>query len=153
MGRTSQLLQQWDRDVVEEEWIQLVKRRTGLAKKCRKARPHSLSTLLYLTHCLNLNRGIRLGSRQQVLRCQIDPLALQHQIRRAEKELEEKGETLWTSPRTGMLGHREHWIDASQDRIVTEIARWADESIHRLKIALRQTVTAANFSSRASLFS
>ena len=46
-----------------------------------------------------------------------------------------------------MLSHREHWIDASQDRIVTEIARWADESIHRLKIALRQTVTAANFSS------
>ena len=60
---------------------------------------------------------------------------------------------LRTSPRTGALSYGEHWVDPGQDRIMTEIARWADESIHCLKIAPEAAVTAANFSSRASLFS
>ena len=78
MGRTAQLFQQRGRDVVEEERVQLVKRRTGLTIDSRKTRAHCLGTLLDLSHCLDLNRRIRLRSRQQVLRCQVDPLTLQH---------------------------------------------------------------------------
>ena len=50
MRRTAQLLQKRDRDVVEKEWVQLVKRRTGLTIDSRKTRAHCLSTLLDLAH-------------------------------------------------------------------------------------------------------